>query len=943
MTTMTPTKEHLEQYVTSQVIPQARNTLRAYNFARLEEDSITLFRPQETITKLPDGTVQASQAILARPLQDHSGSGIFRTSWYALKEIARQEIQQYLDRFFGTTKPDGHTPQGPPEALWAYNNTDLQPHTSRAIRQVMASTGHGYVTNPQAVGTHLLQQLLGKDMIVLTLTLSGKLATIADYNTTIRNLDSLTRTRDIDPNALTLWYRTHAPGMPADERPNPDQVLQQARQAFQAAAARCHQHNPIFLNPLDQDPQLLWQSFGRLNHAALDRAGPETQAHRYVTAASIALSANASPSHTVTRLLLTHELQQEPGHTALLTALSAESRRQADNRRLGTQREIIHQYYSILHDGSDEQDNRPGQPRRPGVLQPLADQDTRPPMPWRAILALFPAAASSKPPQLYANSRAPAKSPPATWATRQSHIRDMEQTVLQAARETLPTLLQDPASVTTAPDTVVLKPGNHRDPITTLIRLDDGTLLITEDSWGPGTTLPDPEGHDVAPPLLPTTMDTAASAGADLIRQHLESNRHLLPPGARLPTTHNTVRHLQAVRTQLDHQTQRHLDDTRLTHQWRRAIAALLDPPTWAFAHRMNGAVTLQAYNRAATLPPAARELADTNPGAAAWLFHNQDAPHQNANHPGQLVSLLRQHTRQAGVPKSCWKTLSQLPPLVVAALPKHPHNLAPVLMAIARHGAVPSPDTLDLVDQAFLQPHPDTWYQPHPDNLVSAMDIIFQHDARKSPDEHLRSYELRDTADYTAHQTRTMQPIRATTWNGLLRATRDWHRHLDETRQQRDWEDRLKITGGWYHAWDSLVPQRQDGDLTVVPLTNALMLHQEAVSMHHCVHGYADACAGGESRIFSIRDSAGAPVATTELQRPHGQWTPVQTRGPYNHDTSPQAHSAADRLAQAYNAAQHRVPSHTGNAWKINAHTGQPHQGPLQLPPGRTDDALPF
>lgn len=71
---------------------------------------------------------------------------------------------------------------------------------------------------------------------------------------------------------------------------------------------------------------------------------------------------------------------------------------------------------------------------------------------------------------------------------------------------------------------------------------------------------------------------------------------------------------------------------------------------------------------------------------------------------------------------------------------------------------------------------------------------------------------------------------------------------------------------------------------------------------MHHCVGGYASACASGESRIFSLR-AGGERVATLEIRlRGRATWVVRQCFGPCNDHINDQAVlAAADKVAASY------------------------------------------
>src|SRR5690606_22337212 len=82
-----------------------------------------------------------------------------------------------------------------------------------------------------------------------------------------------------------------------------------------------------------------------------------------------------------------------------------------------------------------------------------------------------------------------------------------------------------------------------------------------------------------------------------------------------------------------------------------------------------------------------------------------------------------------------------------------------------------------------------------------------------------------------------------------------------------------------------------------------------------HCIGTYANACASGSTRVFSLRQhiengksELGKRVATLELQRGHdGRWRLVQIRGKANTPIEdPVVLQAADEVVRAYTEAAH-------------------------------------
>jgi hypothetical protein len=69
-------------------------------------------------------------------------------------------------------------------------------------------------------------------------------------------------------------------------------------------------------------------------------------------------------------------------------------------------------------------------------------------------------------------------------------------------------------------------------------------------------------------------------------------------------------------------------------------------------------------------------------------------------------------------------------------------------------------------------------------------------------------------------------------------------------------------------------------GDYLAVPLCSKRMLDAEGWHMQHCIGMFADVCAQGRYRAFSIRDALGRRVATIGLRFQFARWRVHQSRG---------------------------------------------------------------
>lgn len=110
----------------------------------------------------------------------------------------------------------------------------------------------------------------------------------------------------------------------------------------------------------------------------------------------------------------------------------------------------------------------------------------------------------------------------------------------------------------------------------------------------------------------------------------------------------------------------------------------------------------------------------------------------------------------------------------------------------------------------------------------------------------------------------------------------RNWLASLD--RKMRE----AKAQGA---AWRSTLSRTTVGRFTLIPLTNAADLVEEAIAMRHCVDIYVERCAHGENRLFSIRcTETRKRVATLALRNGYGEgWYLHDLKGYANSPPSPE------------------------------------------------------
>lgn len=166
---------------------------------------------------------------------------------------------------------------------------------------------------------------------------------------------------------------------------------------------------------------------------------------------------------------------------------------------------------------------------------------------------------------------------------------------------------------------------------------------------------------------------------------------------------------------------------------------------------------------------------------------------------------------------------------------------------------------------------------------------------AHLSPEQEANlSHEAQDVSDFVYAHTAV---LKGATWASLCRRSDAWHRAL-----------LIAVDPAKDLRWHALLPQHQSGAYVAVELDCGYLLAEEGLEQRHCIGSYANACASGGTRVFSLRQGTaqGRRAATLEVQRGHdGVWRMVQIRGKANtpvHD--PLLLQAADQVVAAYGAA---------------------------------------
>lgn len=157
-------------------------------------------------------------------------------------------------------------------------------------------------------------------------------------------------------------------------------------------------------------------------------------------------------------------------------------------------------------------------------------------------------------------------------------------------------------------------------------------------------------------------------------------------------------------------------------------------------------------------------------------------------------------------------------------------------------------------------------------------------------------THEAQDVSDFVYEHPAV---LKGATWKSLCRRSDDWHRSL-----------LIQVDPAKDVRWPALLPHLVVGSLVAVELDTGYLLAEDGLEQRHCIGTYANACASGSTRVFSLRQHNGKEssqfgkrVATLELQRGHdGQWRLMQIRGKANTPIQdPLVLQAADEVVRSY------------------------------------------
>ena len=379
------------------------------------------------------------------------------------------------------------------------------------------------------------------------------------------------------------------------------------------------------------------------------------------------------------------------------------------------------------------------------------------------------------------------------------------------------------------------------------------------------------------------------------------------------------------------------LRGNRPYRRMEQAVRRLMDEEAWSVSRGRDDRVVAARYNRGVQKAAVIRQVREHNGGAAAWFLADTKTKKTEIRHPGEIIAQVRQRAQQAGVERGAWRTMAKMDEAVVTFLlaGQMPRHIAALIInAAARYAPQANIGQVEQTTTLIrrVRQRTNKLYAPRPDDpeeriharetMTRIAGVVLRHPWGELPPPRLRvDTELMDLGDYVADRLANDEPINATTYGGLLKATLRWHRELRQATAEQEIQRQLKGQEGWVRAWNCHVPELVVGDeegrsVRFTAIADEIELIREGHDMDHCVGAYAPDCWEGRARVFAARGDR--LRATARIAKYGGVWRVEQCRTEHNGHADEWTRKATAKLAAAYQQAerQHEGSTRLTRGW---------------------------
>ena len=720
-------------------------------------------------------------------------------------------------------------------------------------------------------------------------------------------------------------------------------------------------------------PEEIWQAFCNLNHRSLQQYPPLDMSHMHLSILSA--QAGAVPSHTVMAQFMRHphRSQRNVPHY-LMRAIMRESQARVQARKKNrTQGELAAKFQEIYRIGEEIQLDYTLEMK--DISRHWHDlSETNPQASWEEWMEHAPERVKNAKLKKHLNwNRVRGEE---TSSKDRNHGPDEWNGILESAlqflrdheggrlREKLIADLKDAVTLDTdreidgkigRTNRMTLRVKGSPEPILEVTLTQRKTLQVRgSDQYWTGRIVVDERTGCSSLNSRGICRETARRTVEGALRENAQDLLCELPP-KRVPNmvNHITERFMETVPPEI----REGLSDKALSEQMRLALLDMFDPEKVraaqdASGHKENSRsdrdsdhrppVTVERYNLQMEGTEILEAIKETNPGALEWLLSTGDLDGlEPLNHPGQIIAQARASMQRWGLSKSNWKNLARTTQRSMRTILGNfeQQHAAVILDAMAQRDHRGGADTFELLanrgkhlierNLEEIEDFPGL-AEKNTRRMISLIDEGMARtqwyrdlpaDARRGPKMREPNQEINNISDYVQATSAAGQEVKATTWNGLLKATEAWHRRLRERAMERQWQEILSESGGTYLCWNSLVDTRQADELTITALTTEYDLYRESEALQHCVIRYGPNCAQGESRIFRISKGE-SHLGTGEIVLEGNTWTQRQTQGRRNHPLGQETREAMENIAEAYTEAWQEKKSRKSNhtSWRVRA-----------------------
>ena len=960
-TDITPSAAEAVQHVKTQGYQAATNVLNEMGMIESDANTLTIGRGtavQLVIHRTPKGEITPQgqlDGILPLLLPDTPGQTRFDALHRAFKRRAKNAVLMDIIIHLGIpAEPDETDNQSPhhllkdPTVKRAISRTaakavkDRFPNTKhRDQAQEAYSTLHQFITNP----------------IVLQATkVAGQAATLHDLSTFLKHRKKLINAARRNPNATILWMAIRPSIAKLSPPSSAKDIIETAKSAFTCDCSHTMQtrFNDLRNTTVTKGENTsskglshaailehLWNTFINLDTHTLGRSRNRSL-QRITTLCKRIAAAGVHPSpHAVLHILDNPHIPLEEDSLLLTLYIQASATCPEDQQdTLAFQFEALTKYNTLYIPKRNAGHFNPR-----GLTQALKEGSTHPATNWQELMKLAPqwlrdAKGTTQDRKLLPNPK---------------YMVLTHDTAEKAATGTLGDDLrlvyEESITVHTIPGkTTAMFPTCPEKPILLVTKKPDGTINMDQQTTAmlhitTGTTHTErAEDRREQIPSPENKVFSYRQTNIAHVHNNLTSNAAwnlLLPRWEQVsghtnktkPGFHHDVNLIITKALRCAASTPPSPDD--IAHSIAQGVRLMVDPSTWARANPAEAhrdTTTLFNYNAAASLGEKLDQLVLTNPGATTWVFEKERTP-ERINHPGQLISLAKQHLLKAGLHPASWKFAATLdaPLMQILAANTNTARSTEILNNLAQAGAKPAPPIMSLMTAFWI---PRNKHDSPNDGLVRRNEGLvirllaresaarLEQDPTMASQTALRS-QVRDVTDFINLLNNQHTLLESTTWRGLARRSHEWHKQSTRESANERWQQALEERGGAYLAWESALDAVKIEEHTVTPLNNEKLLHEESARMGHCVYSYADRCAKGTSRIFSISKD-GRKLATAEIIWNGTAWRPAQTRAQENHDAQTTVHNIMTTIAMTYTQHYKERKTKPEPSWQVNDPTVQ-------------------